>query len=70
MANSATSTSPRDTLRTKASSRAGSSVVASCGRSASSGLSTRVVMRRESSASSPHKSNTPAGRNGVGRIST
>ena len=39
-ANSATSAQPRETLRDNASSRPGSSVVASCGRSASSGLST------------------------------
>ena len=42
IAKSPTSTAPRDTLRPKASSSPGSSVVASCGRSASSGLSTCV----------------------------
>ena len=40
------------------------------GRSDSSGLSTWVVVRRGSSGGRPHWSNTPAGRNGVGRIST
>jgi hypothetical protein len=43
MANNATSTMPRDTLRAKASSNPGSKVVAKCGRSASSALSTWVV---------------------------
>ena len=70
IAYSATSTTPRDTLRPKASSSPGSSVVASCGRSASSGLSTCVVLCRGSSSGRPHWSHTPAGRNGVGRIST
>ena len=69
-ANSATSAAPRETLRTNASSSPGSSVVASCGRSASSGLSTVMVARRGSSAGSPQASNTPAGRNGVGSTST
>ena len=70
MANSAVSTLPRDTLRTNASSSPGSSVVASCGRSASSGLSTTAVLRRGSSSARPQVSKTPAGRKGVGRIST
>ncbi len=43
IAKSARSTMPRETLRDNASSSPGSSVVASCGRSASSGLSTWVV---------------------------
>ncbi len=43
-ANSATSTAPRETLRASASSNPGSNVVASSGRSDSSGLSTRVVL--------------------------
>src|SRR5262249_38361166 len=69
IAYSAVSTAPRDTLRPKASNSPGSSVVASRGRSDSSGLSTSVAVRRGSSAGRPHWSNTPAGRNGVGRIS-
>ena len=70
IANSATSTAPRDTLRANDSSSPGNNVVASCGRSDSSGLSTCVVLRRSSSGGKPHWSNTPAGRKGVGRIST
>ncbi len=70
IANSATSTMPRDMLRTNASNSPGSRVVASCGRSASNGLSTCEVVRRGSSGGRPQVSNTPAGRNGVGSTST
>lgn len=59
-----------ETLRASTSSRPGSSVVASSGRSASSGLRTLVVVRRGSSASRPHVSNTCAGRKTGARTST